>query len=228
MEFNSTNEREDIARLLEDFPTERTYSPEEVLRLANIRYSELGHYLFDAFLPDLTRSTTPFETLFYDLSLKFHKFMFMQIFSNAGQFRSSTDKNSGQVYFGPVHKKTGRAAEFTGVAPGKIPDQLREVFKDYSRTDDNPEFTSIKVYQQFVYIHPFYDANGRVARLLTSLYLGFHQRIVQWKPLESEEKLQFINKLNRCHRSMGRNHYENRLNDLCSFWQKYVKPIPEE
>lgn len=85
------------------------------------------------------------------------------------------------------------------------------------RTDDSV-YHAVKFYQQFVQIHPFYDANGRIGRFLLEIYLNLHGIGMQWKKLYANEK--WIKKLNDCHRRKGASEYERYLGYLVSHWNK--------
>lgn len=83
--------------------------------------------------------------------------------------------------------RTGRVriigANFVPPNAQKVPDQMEEfVFK----FNDNPENKDLishvsQMHHQFVWIHPFFDGNGRTARLITNLWLmksGFPPAVI--------------------------------------------------
>lgn len=172
----------------------------------------------------INESSQPISEIFFLLIQYFHKKLCDDIFSNAGKFRNISDPDEGKVHYGPYNPKIGRMAKFDGCHPENIYRELIELTSILSLEDTNSIFTAIKFYQRFVYIHPFYDTNGRIGRLLTKLYLGIHKYYIEWKPIEidSKKKEQFINKLNKCHQQMDLPNYEYKLNKLYKFWQKYV------
>ena len=52
----------------------------------------------------------------------------------------------------------------------------------------NPVRDAVTFYQQFVCIHPFYDANGRIGRFITSLYLDYHGLHISWAGLSQNQQ----------------------------------------
>ena len=50
---------------------------------------------------------------------------------------------------------------------------MKELFKqiDQNRNSEHPVIAAAKAHLEFVFIHPFIDGNGRVARLLMNLIL---------------------------------------------------------
>lgn len=167
-------------------------------------------------------SNIPISELFIGFSKAFHKILFQDIFSNSGRFRSGADPNQGKVYFGPHHDRR-RNLKFSGSNPASIQADLAKAAQLLSYDDDDPILNSVSFYQRFVYIHPFYDANGRIGRLLVSIYLRFHGYVVLWKPLENEQKRSFISKLNKCHNQTDKPSFDHKIRDLYKFWQSYVK-----
>jgi len=217
-----SSELEHIRDLLTDFSAKEGISPEDALKLSNIRYTVIGRGLFSDLLDLLKSNEDNFPEVFVGLAKYFHKLIFDGIFSNAGSFRKQSDPLDGQVHFGPFDRKSGKTAKFQGTSPQKITSELMTICQWLSSNDSEPILTSIRFYQRFVYIHPFYDANGRIGRLLISLYLGYHGYAVLWKPLETEKKDKFISLLNKCHDLMNKPHFEKKIRQLYRFWEKYV------
>lgn len=223
-----SSELEHLQDLLSDFSASPKLSPEEALRLSHINYRFISKDLSISF-ENIPRKNYPkhFSQFFFTVTKALHWMIFEGIFSNAGEFRKSTDPQGGQVHFGPFDRKSGKSAKFKGSAPKDIEEDLQEICRLLSPDDPDPILSTVRFYQRFVYIHHFYDANGRVGRLLVSLYLGYHGYAVLWKPLEEEKKEKFISLLNKCHDLMGKPHYEKKIQQLYRFLKKYTLSTDE-
>lgn len=218
-----SGELEHLRDLLSDFSTSRKLTPEEALKLSHINYRFISKDLSISFLGILEKSYAKrFPKFFFIVAKAFHQLIFDSIFSNAGEFRKSADPLGGQVHFGPFDRASGKSAKFQGSSPKDIESDLKGICQLLSPDDPDPALSAVRFYQRFVYIHPFYDANGRIGRLLVSLYLGYHGFTVLWKPLEEEKKDKFISLLNKCHDLMGKPHYEKKIQQLCRFLKKYI------
>ena len=115
----------------------------------------------------------------------------------------------------------GNKPPFTGIAAGEIEKALQDVFPHLSKDASNPIAACVTFYQQFVRVHPFYDANGRIARLLVSLYLDYHGFYVDWGDLQRQDR--WIKMLNDCHKRQEQTKkYEEYLGYLVSYFSKYV------
>lgn len=59
--------------------------------------------------------------------------------------------------------------------PEKVSQLMHEFTQKYiGQSNEHPVITAIRAHKDFVYIHPFIDGNGRVARLLMNLILLQH------------------------------------------------------
>jgi len=78
---------------------------------------------------------------------------------NAGKYRKSKVFISGSKY--------------SLTAPEKIEKEMEQFIQNINeyRQTLHPVVASAKLHKEFVFIHPFVDGNGRVARLLMNLYL---------------------------------------------------------
>lgn len=224
--MSDSSELNHIESLLKDFPTRKKYTPQEALKTISIRYDVLSKNLYTDILPYMRRKKNLPE-YFSVFTMVFHEYLCKRIFSNAGKFRRQKDPQNGKIYFGPYDYKKGISPKFEGSVPDRIENDLEDLFSILKKNDENPIYTSIKFYQMFVRIHPFYDANGRIGRMLTTIYLGIHGYYVNWKPLEEDgdSKATFISRLNRCHNSIGKPYYEKKLNSLLNFWEKFIESI---
>ena len=92
--------------------------------------------------------------------LKLHKLFYRKIDEdNAGTYRKS------QVFISGSHYPLPR--------PEKVPALMKDYVKSIEkyRVSDHPVIAAARVHLDFVFIHPFIDGNGRVARLLMNLML---------------------------------------------------------
>lgn len=134
---------------------------------------------------------------YYDRCLKIHSYLYKDILNNAGQFRQINDPNKGNVYFGGISCKTMRD-KFTGTNPNFIESELKEAFNILFNSDYEPLEKSIRFYAEFVAIHPFYDANGRIGRYIVDIFLQTNNYYVDWQSLNKQHG-KFLRKLNFCH-----------------------------
>lgn len=210
-----------LQALIKDFPVDPNLNPTDALIKIGTRYAQVEEET-NEFVKFLRNQGDSLSSLFFNLTKRFHFYLFMGILSNAGQFRKKTDPNSGFVGFGGDHPRNPSQTQFKGLNPDAVEAELRKTFELFSRNDPNPVKTSILFYQKFVLIHPFYDANGRIARYIVSLYLLFHGYYVQWKIIEERHREKFIKKLNQCHIRVGQQMFDEYFEYLHSFWKKFV------
>ncbi len=116
----------------------------------------IGHAEAFDFLFTLIQSQTFSEAEI----LWLHKLFYQKIDpQNAGKYRESMVIISGSRY--PVAQ------------PASIPEKIQIFFLEQESHKGNmhPAILSAKIHKDFVFIHPFIDGNGRVARLLMNLVL---------------------------------------------------------
>jgi Fic family protein len=130
----------------------------------------------------------------------------------------------GFVAYGREMTRNPSTSQFSGAAPNSIVIDLSQVCQLLKREEMDPICASIRFYQRFVRIHPFYDGNGRVARMLITLYLSYHGFYPLWKKLEETKKNEFLKKLNACHFREKEKSFEIYFGYLCNFWRGYVIP----
>lgn len=110
------------------------------------------------------------ENIAEDDILKMHHLFYRKIDpENAGLYRKNKVFISGSHYPLPD--------------PDKIPDLIKELSANIekNRNTQHPVLTAAKAHLEFVFIHPFVDGNGRVARLIMNLILlqeGYHIALI--------------------------------------------------
>lgn len=219
-----------LKRLIQDFPA--NVEPDEASRAFNMiaaryqvieqSYQALSLTKFEVESPD-----TNFISLFKFRVCVLHEYLFNGILANAGKFRKSSDPENGRIGFGGL-KHQGRQFKFRGATPSKIEEELHKALSNLDYEAENPINNALRFYQNFVYIHPFYDANGRIGRVIVSMYLYHFDLYVQWGEFDGPNNGKFINKLNECHKRMKSRHgFEKYFGYLLDFFSDYVISIDE-
>ena len=93
---------------------------------------------------------------------------------------------------------------FMAPPPEFVPDQMRSLFDwmKVARSDVHPLILSCVFHYEFVFIHPFADGNGRMARLWQTALLSEWNPIFQYLPLESrihEFQDRYYDAISACH-----------------------------
>ena len=88
---------------------------------------------------------------------KIHEIVTVGILEEAGRYRTKNVRITG--------------ANKTPPDWSKVVNLMDELIENVEISEKNPIETSAFLHHRFVEIHPFIDGNGRVARLLTNLYL---------------------------------------------------------
>ena len=196
---------------MKDFPVENAPDIEHALKLIHLRFDQLNSEQFASALAPLTE--IEFAERMNSLPWKMHRYLFSGIVSNAGQYRNKKDPKQGIIYFGPNQ-------QFTGYKPYDITSGVKEACSFLPKYSINPILCVVRFYQLFVYIHPFYDANGRIGRFITNIYLNYHGLHLSWKKLHQNQR--WLKKLNDCHKRYGQRTYEQYLQILISHWEKFI------
>ena len=127
-------------------------------------------------------------------SLKeFHGIMTKYLVDEAGQFR----KGEEGVFNGDVCIFVAPPARF-------VPDLMAELFDwmEKNHKTVHPLILSAVFHYEFVFIHPFADGNGRMARLWHTALLSAWKPIFEYIPIESQiEKFQneYYEAIAKCH-----------------------------
>jgi Fic family protein len=221
----ASQELEYLAELMTTFPVHGGVDRVEVAQdLLQLRFQLLlaSEGLFNVFQdnPKLTN----FPVFFQQLTPKIHHALYKNILSNAGRYRHPAETGSGYVQFG---LQRDHIPPFTGAPATDIQQMLPDAFQYLIKDEDAPVQAAITFYQQFVHIHPFYDANGRIGRLLVSLYLDYHDLYVNWDGLE-QRKGKWLRRLNDCHSRQNQPAlYPKYLDILAKHFGRYVVPKPD-
>ena len=119
-------------------------------------YETLGHAKAYGYIYDILSA----QTITEDHIKTLHRLFYDQIDKgNAGIYRTERVVLTGSHY--PLPK------------PDQIPNKMKEYidwFNTHEKTTDPVKFAALS-HQKFVFIHPFIDGNGRVARLIMNLVL---------------------------------------------------------
>lgn len=206
--MSDSAELEQLRELIELFPAKYSIDDvEEANRLARTRFDALDNQLIPYFVNVLTKGEARASiNIYLKLCESFHIVIFKEIISISGEFRSTEHDGSGSVYFGGQRRQEFRS-RFKGSKPENIEEDLKGAFQhllDFN--SDTPVDDALRFYQKFVFTHPFYDGNGRVARLFVNLYLLAYGKFIDWKNLQ--DKGDFLRKLNYYHDTGKEEHFE--------------------
>ncbi len=222
-----SSELDILQSLIKDFGVSKTLSAEQALRIIQERYTifkdektcdELCNVFKDVRLSD-------YPKIFLTFSQIIHSFLFQEILTNAGHFRSVNEPKSGAIYFGGQKHMTTEP-QFIGVSANQIDEELNKCFEVFS-LGLSPIETAIRFYQRFVQIHPFYDANGRIGRLIITIYLRLNNIYIDWKAFADSSDI--IKRLNNCHRRYEKkDEFEKYFQFLLQSFRKFIIEIPPE
>ncbi len=124
---------------------------------------------------------------------QFHGIMTKYLVEESGEFRSGEEGvfNGGQCIF------MAPPAQF-------VPQLMDELFAWIKEAQEyvHPLILSSVFHYEFVFIHPFSDGNGRMARLWHTSFLSKWRPVFEYIPIESQiEKFQdeYYDAISRCH-----------------------------
>jgi fido (protein-threonine AMPylation protein) len=206
--LSDSAELEQLRELIELFPAEYSIDDvEEANRVARTRFEVLDSTVIPKQII-YTKNGLLNASIdsFIAFCREYHAFIFKEIISINGEFRSSGHDGSGSVYFGGQRRQELRP-RFTGSKPENIEADLKEAFKHLLNFEsETPVDDALRFYQKFVFTHPFYDGNGRIARLFVNLYLLSYGKFIDWKNLQDKGK--FLSKLNYYHETGKEEHFK--------------------
>lgn len=200
--------------LLKDFAAKPHLTAEDVYKKSWSRYSILEQVPLYEIFNDSWFLRIIRRSIYAKLPQAFHKFIYDDLFTFAGRYRNVTDPHGGNIYFGKqlAHR---RKPKFTGYKPDMISKGVSESVIFLKKKPEDPLYAAARFYQKFVNVHPFYDGNGRIGRLIASIYLADHNLALSWSEFDSKTK--FIKKLNRCHLYPSEETFEYLVNYLKPF-----------
>ncbi|MDD5804616.1 Fic family protein [Blautia sp. HCP3S3_H10_1] len=113
-------------------------------------------------------------------------------------------KESGTFRRGEEGVFDGEECIFVAPPPNMVPELMKDLFSwmKANRENVHPLILSAVFHYEFVFIHPFADGNGRMARLWHTVLLYRWRSIFEYIPLESQiEKFQseYYDAIARCH-----------------------------
>jgi len=218
------SELDHLADLLKDFATKNHYTPEAAFSIIRTRYIQLEK---SNFIPEICSKINNMEksklpNLFKIFANIIHHVLYRDILTNAGKYRQINDPKKGSIFFGGV-KQRSLESKFHGISADQIENEIIVAFK-WLGNDGDPVENALRFYQHFVYIHPYYDANGRIARFIMIIHLLLHKLSISKIPFD-QSKGKFLKKLNRCHERFGTDKSEKYFKYFFQFMKKYITPI---
>lgn len=121
------------------------------------------------------------KSISQDIIQKIHEIVTKGILKDSGKYRTGNIRITGSTATPPSYPK--------------IVKLMDEYIQNIKKIKINPIKKAAFMHHKLVWIHPFYDGNGRVARLLTNFYLmkkGYPPIV-----LKKEERKKYYNTLNK-------------------------------
>ena len=201
-----------LQELIDDFPCKKKLSLKQAQKLLISRYLQLEKkipYLLQILeeakvnqritklYPSLSKYNDPFPAYFFFLIGFFHEYLFKGILNNAGEFRKANDPFCGMIGFGGYDYRVINKFKYYGSSCNEIENDLKNCFILLKKNPEDHLAVSVDCYRRFVKIHPYYDGNGRIGRLILTIYNLYHGYYITWSEFEvGSNKTKFIKKLN--------------------------------
>ncbi|MDD2391584.1 MAG: Fic family protein [Bacilli bacterium] len=139
---------------------------------------------------EMIKEVSPY--LIKDL-LKVHGVMTYLTLDESGVYRSS-----GEGVF------DGDKCIFMAPPQDRVPELIENLFSFMKREKDNinPLILSSIFHYEFVFIHPFTDGNGRMARLWQTVILSNYKEVFEYLPIENQIKKyqeEYYDSIAHCH-----------------------------
>lgn len=153
----------------------------------------------------------------YSLStlMEIHSIMMKYLVEESGCFRSGEEG----VF-------SGETCVFMAPPAKLVPKLTEDLFKWLNQEKDNihPLILSAVFHYEFVFIHPFTDGNGRMARLWHTVLLSKWKPVLEFVPLESQiEKFQ-----DGYYDSIAKSHSEGNSNPFIEFVLEQLNEVLAE
>lgn len=217
-------ELEYLDDLIEAFGVDQEIEPAGALKRIFDRWRSLLSNLVEIgnSIRDRVEEGRDLHELLRERVRKVHHLLFDEILENAGEYRQVGDTGGHRVHFGGRKKQTLQP-KYSGVHPDEIEEGLDSAFEHLDYQPDASKEVVVRslalFYGKFIRVHPFYDANGRIARFISSVYLYVNGYYLDWERVYSK-KNEFIRRLNKHHNThddLDTNVSERYLNILVSF-----------
>lgn len=148
---------------------------------------------------EMMRESNPYSI--YDL-LKIHGVMTFLTVEESGVFRKGEegvfDENNNCIFIAPK--------------PEYVESLMNDLFNWMKESKDeiHPLILSSIFHYEFVFIHPFSDGNGRIARLWQNVILSKWKEIFEYVPIESQIKKyqeEYYKAINNCNKTGNSNEF---------------------
>ena len=127
-----------------------------------------------------------------DSLFEIHKILTRDLIEQSGKFRNNSE---GVSY--------GNKIIFVAPPSSLVPKLMNDLydFINYYKNEIHPIILSSIFHYEIIFIHPFQDGNGRLARFMQTALLGDYNNLFYWLPIENEIKdnqTEYYNVINEC------------------------------